>query len=77
MKQTLSGTVVSSKTSKTIVVAVKSTKVHPKYLKRFTTVKKYLVHNESNAIFENGTNVKIISCSPKSKLKRWEIVITQ
>jgi small subunit ribosomal protein S17 len=71
MKQTLTGNVVSAKTPHTVVVAVKSTKVHPKYLKRYTVVKKYMAHVESEILPEVGTAVKLVSCRPMSKLKKW------
>ena len=74
MKQSLSGTIVSSKTPHTVVVAVKSTKVHPKYLKRYTVVKKYMAHTISDTVMEVGTLVKIISCRPMSKMKRWQVI---
>ncbi len=74
MKQSLSGKVVSSKTPHTVVVAVKSTKVHPKYLKRYTTVKKYMAHLVSDAVLEVGSQVEIVSCRPMSKLKRWQVI---
>ena len=74
MKQSLSGTVVSSKTPHTVVVAVKSTKVHPKYLKRYTVVKKYMAHTVAETAMEVGTLVKIISCRPMSKMKRWQVI---
>ena len=74
MKQSLSGTVVSAKTPNTVVVAVKSTKVHPKYLKRYTVVKKYMAHYVSEQAMEIGSLVKIVSCRPMSKMKRWQVI---
>jgi small subunit ribosomal protein S17 len=74
MKQSLSGTVVSAKTPNTVVVAVKSTKVHPKYLKRYTVVKKYMAHYVSEQVLEIGSLVKIISCRPMSKMKKWQVI---
>lgn len=74
MKQSLSGTVVSAKTPNTVVVAVKSTKVHPKYLKRYTVVKKYMAHYASEQAMEIGSPVKIVSCRPMSKMKRWQVI---
>jgi len=74
MKQTLTGTVISAKTPHTVVVAVKSTKVHPKYLKRYTVVKKYMAHIESDVLLEVGSEVKLVSSRPISKLKKWLVV---
>jgi small subunit ribosomal protein S17 len=76
MKQTLTGTVISAKTSHTVVVAVKSTKVHPKYLKRYTVVKKYMAHVDSEVLPEVGTEVKLISSKPISKMKKWLVLET-
>ena len=72
-KRTLTGEVVSDKTTKTIVVKVERKTMHPKYNKFVTTSKKYHVHDEKEqgAI---GNVVTIIESRPHSKLKRWELV---
>jgi small subunit ribosomal protein S17 len=72
-KRTLSGEVVSDKTSKTIVVKVDRKTMHPKYNKFVTTSKKYHVHDE-NEQASVGNVVTIIESRPYSRLKRWELV---
>jgi small subunit ribosomal protein S17 len=67
------GVVVSDKMAKTIVVAVESVKVHPKYHKRYTITKKYKVHDETNRYHE-GDKVTFRECRPLSRDKRWRVV---
>ncbi len=67
------GTVTSDKADKTIVVAVKSTAIHPKYLKRYKVTKKYKVHDEKNE-YHVGDEVRFIECRPISKDKKWRVV---
>jgi small subunit ribosomal protein S17 len=75
-KRTLTGEVVSDKTSKTIVVKVERKTMHPKYNKFVTTSKKYHVHDEKEQA-SVGQSVTIIESKPYSKLKRWELVSIQ
>jgi len=75
-KRTLTGDVVSDKTSKTIVVKVERKTMHPKYNKFVTTSKKYHVHDEKEQA-SVGNTVTIIESKPYSKLKRWELVSIQ
>ncbi|WP_408098198.1 30S ribosomal protein S17 [Peredibacter sp. HCB2-198] len=72
-KRTLTGEVVSDKTSKTIVVRVERKTMHPKYNKFVTKSKKYHVHDEKEQA-SVGQTVTIIESKPYSKLKRWELV---
>lgn len=72
-KRTLSGVVVSSKASKTIVVRVERRTMHPKYNKFVTKSKKYHAHDETEQAAE-GDMVTIIESKPYSALKRWELV---
>ncbi len=75
-KRTLTGEVVSDKTSKTIVVKVERKTMHPKYNKFVTTSKKFHVHDEKEQA-SVGETVTIIESKPYSKLKRWELVSIQ
>lgn len=75
-KRTLTGEVVSDKTSKTVVVKVERKTMHPKYNKFVTTSKKYHVHDEKEQA-SVGNVVTIIESKPYSKLKRWELVSIQ
>jgi small subunit ribosomal protein S17 len=72
-KRTLTGEVVSDKTSKTIVVKVDRKTMHAKYNKFVTVSKKYHVHDEKEQA-SMGNTVTIIESRPYSKLKRWELV---
>jgi small subunit ribosomal protein S17 len=73
IKRTFTGLVVSDKMDKTIVVKVESTKIHPRYLKRYKVAKKYKVHDEKNE-HKVGDKVTFIECRPLSRDKRWKIV---
>lgn len=73
MKRTLRGTVVSDKMDKTVVVRVDSTKVHPKYGKRFTRSRKFKAHDEKGE-YKTGDVVKIQEIRPLSKEKCWRVV---
>lgn len=72
MKQ-FTGTVVSNKMTKTIVVSVKSRQKHPVYQKTITTTKKYLVHDEKGE-GKLGATVRIAEVRPQSKNKRFTLV---
>ena len=72
-KRTLTGEVVSDKTSKTIVVKVERRTMHPKYNKFVTTSKKYHAHDEKEQA-SVGNVVTIVEAKPMSRLKRWELV---
>lgn len=67
------GTVVSDKMNKTVVVAVTTDKLHPKYLKRYKVTTKYYAHDEKGQ-FHVGDKVEIAECRPLSKLKRWRVL---
>ncbi|MFH0840481.1 MAG: 30S ribosomal protein S17 [bacterium] len=69
----LTGIVTSDKMDKTIVVKVDSVKIHSKYHKRYTTSKKYKVHDEKNQ-YGIGDKVSFVACRPLSKDKRWRVV---
>ncbi len=68
----LTGTVISNKNSKTVVVLVKNTYMHPKMHKVVFSSRKYHVHDEKNRCV-CGDLVQIVSCRPISKTKRWKI----
>ena len=69
-KRILSGTVVSSKSNKTIIVKVTRRIKHKLYKKIISQSKNYHAHDENN-IFKTGDFVKIIESKPISKLKTW------
>ena len=72
-KRILTGTVVSSKTNKTIIVKVTRRVQHKLYKKIISQSKKYHAHDENNS-FKVGDIVKIIESKPISKLKSWVVV---
>lgn len=67
------GTVVSAKSDKTIVVKVDTYKSHPKYKKRYRVSTKFHAHDEANQ-YKEGDTVTIYECRPLSRLKRWTTV---
>ena len=72
-KRVLSGTVVSDKGDKTVVVRVERRVKHPLYGKIIKLSKKYHAHDEANA-FKSGEQVRIEECAPISKLKTWTVL---
>ena len=68
-KRILSGTVVSSKSNKTIIVKVTRRIKHKLYKKIISLSKNYHAHDDQNN-FQVGDNVKIIESKPISKLKK-------
>jgi small subunit ribosomal protein S17 len=72
-KRVLTGTVVSDKTDKTVVVSVERRVKHPLYGKIIKRSKKYHAHDEGN-VFKEGQTVRIEECAPISKLKTWKVI---
>jgi small subunit ribosomal protein S17 len=72
-KRVLTGTVVSDKTDKTVVVKVERRVKHPLYGKIIKRSKKYHAHDEGN-VFKEGETVRIEECAPISKLKTWRVL---
>jgi len=72
-KRIMEGTVVSNKMTKTAVVKVERTFLHPLFKKTVRKSKRYHAHDEANSAVV-GQRVEIQECPPRSKLKRWEII---
>ena len=72
-KRVLTGTVVSDKADKTVVVRVERRVKHPLYGKIIRLSKKYHAHDAANE-FHVGGIVRIEECAPVSKLKTWKVV---
>jgi small subunit ribosomal protein S17 len=72
-KRILTGTVVSDKAEKTVVVRVERRVKHPLYGKIIKLSKKYHAHDAADA-FHVGEIVRIEECAPVSKLKTWKVV---
>jgi small subunit ribosomal protein S17 len=73
MKRVLTGTVVSNKMDKTVVVRVARTYRHPLYGKVVKVHKKYHAHDENNSCQE-GDEVRILETRPLSRTKRWVVI---
>ena len=73
MKKQLTGTVISNKMQKTVVVKVERIKEHKKYKKRYKVHKKYQAHVESGD-YAIGDKVLIEECRPISKEKKWQVI---
>ncbi len=72
-KRILTGTIVSDKGDKTVVVKVERKVKHPLYGKIIRMSKKYHAHDENNQ-FATGDVVRIEETAPISKLKTWKVV---
>jgi small subunit ribosomal protein S17 len=69
-RRTLTGTVVSDKMEKTIVVQVERTVIHPKYKKFISRRTKYMAHDPESKC-GIGDLVIIMESRPLSRQKRW------
>jgi small subunit ribosomal protein S17 len=72
-KRVLTGTVVSDKGDKTVVIRVERRVKHPLYGKIIKLSKKYHAHDAANE-FRAGEIVRIEECAPISKLKTWTVL---
>ena len=72
-KRVMTGTVVSDKTDKTVVVLVERRVKHPLYGKIIKRSKKYHAHDEGNE-YREGETVRIEETAPISKLKTWKVL---
>lgn len=73
IRKTLTGTVVSDKMEKTVVVEVNDMVKHPKYHKMLRKTSRLKVHDEDN-IANVGDRVLIMETRPLSKQKRFRLV---
>ena len=71
--RSLTGTVVSNKNDKTIVVRVETLVQHPLLKKFVRRHKKFTAHDPNNEC-AMGDKVKIIEYRPISRNKRWHLV---
>ena len=72
-KRILTGTVVSDKPEKTVVVRVERRVKHPLYGKIIRLSKKYHADDQANE-YKLGETVRIEECAPISKLKTWKVL---
>ncbi len=73
LRKTRSGSVVSNKMDKTIVVAVRDSVRHPLYKKIIKRTVRFKAHDENNEC-NIGDRVQIMETRPLSKDKRWRLV---
>jgi len=71
-RKTITGTVISNKMEKTVVVQVTRLMKHPKYGKFFKVSKKYKVHDEKKEA-RVGDTIEMIEGRPISKQKRFSL----
>ena len=67
------GTVISDKMDKTVVVLVESLRRHPLYKKVVKHTSKFKAHDGENTC-KIGDVVKIVETRPMSRDKRWRVV---
>ena len=72
VKAQLTGTVVSDKMEKTVVVAIERQVRHGVYGKIQRRTSKFLAHNEQAEI-KVGDRVAIVEARPMSRRKRWVV----
>ena len=72
-RKTRTGTVVSDKMDKTVVVVVETLRRHSLYKKVVRHTSKFKVHDETNRC-KVGDVVKIVETRPLSKDKNWRVV---
>jgi small subunit ribosomal protein S17 len=72
MARTITGTVVSDKADKTIVITVAERKTHPLYKKQYTVNTKFMAHDDKNEA-KVGDRVAITECRPLSARKRFAL----
>lgn len=67
------GTVLSDKMEKTVIVGVERRVAHRLYDKQVVRTKKYYAHDEDSQA-RQGDVVRIVETRPLSKQKRWRLV---
>ncbi len=72
IKREVSGTVISNKMDKTVVVQVERLVKHPLYKKYIRRRNKFRAHDKDNAC-QIGDRVTLIETRPLSKTKRWRV----
>jgi len=72
MSRVLHGQVVSDAMDKTVVVAVKTTKEHPVYRKKYKVTTKFKAHDEKNE-YKVGDLVEITESRPMSRQKHFVV----
>jgi small subunit ribosomal protein S17 len=71
-QKSITGTVVSDKMAKTVIVQVASSTRHRIYKKIMRRTKRYLAHDDRLGA-KPGDTVRIVETRPLSRLKRWRV----
>ena len=71
-RQTLVGTVVSTKMTQTVSVSVVRRTAHPVYKRSVKKTRRFLAHDETSQC-RVGDEVKIVETRPISRRKRWRV----
>lgn len=71
-KRIIQGKVVTKAGDKSISILVERRVIHPKYHKIVKRFKKYIVHDEDNAV-KVGDVIEAIECKPISKRKAFKL----
>jgi small subunit ribosomal protein S17 len=72
MKRQVTGTIISNKMDKTVVVLIERLVKHPLYEKYIRRRNKFVAHDNDNACMI-GDKVLITESRPLSKTKRWRV----
>ena len=72
LRKERTGTVVSDRMEKTVVVSLERTVMHPKYRKFLKRRSRVKAHDETNQC-QVGDRVRIVECRPLSRDKRWRV----
>ena len=72
-RKTRIGKVVSTKMTKSVVVAIERKIAHPLYKKYYRVTKKLMAHDEKQEAGP-GDLVRLMETRPLSKMKRWRVV---
>ena len=72
LRKERTGTVVSDRMEKTIVVSLERTVMHPKYRKYLKRRSRVKAHDETNQC-QVGDRVRIVECRPLSRDNRWRV----
>jgi small subunit ribosomal protein S17 len=72
-RKTRTGTVVSAKMQKSVVVELRRRIAHHLYTKQATRTKRVVAHDENNEA-RIGDVVRLMETRPLSKTKRWRVV---
>jgi small subunit ribosomal protein S17 len=73
MRKVRTGTVISDKMDKTVIVRVQTLKEHPRYHKHIQQSTRFKAHDEQNQC-KVGDRVRIMETRPISHDKRWRVV---